>query len=299
MKKLIYLFIIPTLLLLACNGSKRGDENDNAAPKDSSLRIAYLPVLDALPYYVAQERGLFEQNGLKVRLVPFMAQMDIDTALVGGSVDGAFTDIVRMEQMRGHADSADSDIIYLTSTESVWTLVSNRTARLNRLEQFGDKMVAMTRFSATDWLTDKAFSGVKTSADVYKVQINDVELRLKMLLNNEMDAVWMQEPFSSMAQKAGHKAILSSDKYKNKLGVVALRKASVDKQTEERLAKTYSMACDIINQEGFVGCQDELIKYCNADSSIVNRLKKTVFEPVQHPDSALLKDIRKYLGYEK
>ncbi len=300
MKRLIYLFIIPTLLLLSCNGKGSEEMADaDALQRDSSLRIAHLPVVDALPYYVAKERGLFDKNGLKVELVPFMAQMDIDTAIAGGSVDGAFTDVVRMEKMRNNGDSADIDIVYLTSTESVWTLISNRSARLNRLEQFGDKMVAMTRFSATDWLTDKAFSGVKTTADVYKVQINDVELRLKMLLANEMDAAWMQEPLSVVAQKAGHKAVMSSGKYKNKLGVIAFRRASVDKQTEEKLAKIYSEACEMINQAGFMGCQAELGKYCHADTSVVNRLPKMVFEPVQQPDSALLKDIRKYLSHEK
>ncbi len=297
MKKLIYLFIIPSLLLLSCNSGKEGGgASPEQVAKDSSLRIACLPVLDVLPYYVAKERGLFEQNGIKVTLVPFMAQMDIDTALVGSSVDGAFTDIVRMERLR-RTDSLD--IVYITSTESVWTLITNRTARLNRLEQFGDKMVAMTRFSATDWLTDKTFEGVKTSADVYKVQINDVELRLKMLLNNEMDAAWMQEPFSSIALKAGHKAVSDSGKYKFKLGVIALRNPAAGKLTAEKLAKVYSEACGIINESGLEGCINELAKYCHADSSVVNRIPKIVFASAQQPDSAALKNVRKYLDYEK
>ena len=51
-------------------------------------------------------------------------------------------------------------------------------------------MIAMTRHSATDYLSTLVIDSVKTKYDVYRVQINDLNIRLRMLLNNEMDAAW-------------------------------------------------------------------------------------------------------------
>ena len=55
-------------------------------------------------------------------------------------------------------------------------------------------MIAITRYSATDYLATLAIDSVHPKYDVYRVQINDVNIRLKMLLNNE----WMPCSFLSL-----------------------------------------------------------------------------------------------------
>ncbi len=285
--------------LCCCGKAEKVGEGSGVseAPKDSVIRIAYVPALDALPFFVAQERGMFAAEGLAVELESFKAHLDIDTALIGGSADGAFTDIIRVEQL----DKKDSvKMTLLTSTEAQWTLITNRVARINRLQQFGDKTVAMTRFSATDYLTDATFDGVQTKAMVFKVQINNVELRLKMLQNNELDALWLPEPYATTAIMKGHKRILSSLKYKKKLGVLALRKAFTDKtenaKVPEKLCKIYDMACDTINKYGLKTFAPELEKYCSADSATVNCLPETKYSHAGKPGDELLKEAKNYLN---
>ncbi len=281
------------LAAISCGGKQHAESAAEEA--DTVVRIAYVPALDALPFFVAADRGLFAGEGLDVELTPFASHLDIDTALVGGSADGAFTDIIRVEQLL-KKDSLPMRV--LTSTEARWTLISNRAARLNRLQQFGDKMVAMTRFSATDYLTDRAFADVKTAAPMFKVQINNVELRLKMLLNNEMDGLWLPEPYAARAVIAGHKALLSSEKFGLKFGVIALRKAFVEKRGEavaEKLAKVYSMAADTINKYGLRTFEAELAKYCDADSAVVRRLPDIRFAHAQAPGDSVRAVAKKFL----
>ncbi len=295
------LSVVVLLSVLACSnrGGTRtgGKKSKNRAEENHIIRIACLPTIDALPYFVAMERGLFSAEGLETELDMFQSHLDIDTALIGGSADGAFTDIIRLEQMY-KKDSLR--LCALTSTELQWTLITNRVARLNKLEQFGDKMVAMTRFSATDYLTDKAFANVKTTAPVFKIQINNVELRLKMMQNNEMDAVWLPEPYAAMAVMSGHKAILKSDKYKKKLGVLAFRQTFIDKnkhtETMEKLAKVYSMACDSINKNGINAYSAELQKYCSIDTTVLNRLPELSFSQAVRPSDELIEEAHKYLN---
>ncbi|MFQ9997461.1 MAG: ABC transporter substrate-binding protein, partial [Hoylesella buccalis] len=206
MKKLLLLAVL-LIVLVACQQSTTERQQVTKAQREKlrqenaeALKIAVLPTLDCLPLYVAQKLRLFDTLHVDVRLKPFTAQMDADTAIVGGSVEGIMSDLVRMERLKRKGLKLD----YLSATNLQWQLISNKTARLKQLNQLGDKMVAMTRFSGTDYLTDESLKGVKTKSRVYKVQINDVHVRLHMLLNNEMDAMWLTEPQATTARLYHH-----------------------------------------------------------------------------------------------
>ncbi len=257
------------------------DRSEASGGEDSThvVRIAYIPTLDALPFFVAKDMGWFDKEGVEVSLERFLAQMDIDTALVGGSVDGAFTDKVRVARIE---EKFGVKLDILVTTPAQWTLITNKVARLNKLEQFGDKMVAMTRFSATDSLTDLAFKNVKTTAPMFKVQINDVELRLRMVDNNEMDAAWFPEPYATRAQLLGHKKILTSEKYGTHFGVLVLRHDYSQQQGNDLMAETlrrvYAMACDSIDKYGLQAYAAQLYTYCGVDSAVVHHLNETKFK---------------------
>ncbi len=279
MQKTRTLIILAVALSFLC--ACRGGRSEEGGGEDSTkaVRIAYIPTLDALPFFVAKEMGWFEREGVEVNLERFLAQMDIDTALVGGSVDGAFTDKVRVAHME---EKFGLQLDILATTAAEWTLVTNKVARLNKLEQFGDKMVAMTRFSATDSLTDLAFKSVKTTAPMFKVQINDVELRLRMVDNNEMDAAWFPEPYATRAQLLGHKRLLSSEKFGISFGVLVLRsdyeKQKGNKEKAEALRRVYSMACDSIDKCGLQAYAAQIQTYCGVDSAVVHHLNEIKFK---------------------
>ena len=191
MKKLIP--IIAALLLLAACGqsyeeTKRitREQRREAMRKDSAaLKVAVMPTLDCLPLYVAQYYQLFDSLNGGVRLKFYNAQMDCDTAILRGRVEGAVTDLVRAKRM----EKQGLKLRYVAATNAYWQLVTNRNARIHQLKQLDDKMVAMTRFSATDLLTDRARDSVKLAPNqVFKVQINDLNVRVQMLQNNEIDA---------------------------------------------------------------------------------------------------------------
>ena len=99
MKKLIPI-IIALVLLAACGQSyeetKRitREQRREAWRKDSAaLKIAVMPTLDCLPLFVAQEYELFDTVNGGVRLKLYNAQMDCDTAVLRGRVEGAVTDL--------------------------------------------------------------------------------------------------------------------------------------------------------------------------------------------------------------
>lgn len=280
--KKLFLFFVILVALVSCQKQASihvsGAQGDGGTSEGTGvLKVAVMPTLDCMPLYVAKQRGWLDSLGIDVQLVIFNAQMDIDTALVGGSVSGAFTDVVRAERLQKNG----LPLRIKARTAASWQLIGNRMSRLKEPKQLGDKMVAMTRFSATDMLTDKVLEGVKTNATVYRVQINDVLLRLQMLRNNEMDALWLPEPHSTAARQMGHTVMWDSKEHDQQLGVLVFREQQfADKRIAKQISsfmEAYDVACDSLNKLGLSAYTDLIADYCKCDESVVKSLPKTMF----------------------
>lgn len=297
MRKLATYIFLLLVALVACNkndGSSSPEKASEEAVPDG-MNIGVMPTIDCLPIYIAYDRGWLDEAGVSVNLVQFTAHMDIDTALVGKSLDGAFTELFRTEYI---TKKQGVKFYYASTTELQWNLIANKDTRLTRLEQLGDKMIAMTRFSATDYLSDKALADVKTQANVYRVQINDIGVRYAMLTNNQMDTGWLPEPFFTMAVLNGQR-VLKPAKQKDKFGVLAFReKYSKKEENKEKiiqLMKVYDRACDSLNKYGFNVYAPELQKYCSVDTSVVNRLPKITYIHTEKPTEETLAKVHEYL----
>jgi NitT/TauT family transport system substrate-binding protein len=279
MKKLISI-IVAVLLIASCGQSyeesKRlsREQRREAMRKDSAaLKIAVLPTLDCLPLYVAHHYELFDTLNGGVRLKLYHAQMDCDTAIQRGRVEGFVTDLVRAMRI----DQQGVKMRYVAATNAYWQLVTNRNARIKQLKQLDDKMVAMTRFSATDMLTDMARDTVKLPAErVYKVQINDLNVRMQMLLNNEIDALWFTEPQATMARIMKNPVVMDSRDVKLQLGVMAFRDKEMQRKERAKqlslLIKAYNQACDSINKHGVIYYRDILREHFKMKRNVIDSL---------------------------
>jgi NitT/TauT family transport system substrate-binding protein len=289
--KRIVIFLTAAVLLTACGMSHeerqrqhREQQRQLAREDSAALKVAVVPTLDCLPVMVAKELQLFDTLGIDVRPKLFKAQMDCDTALVGGSVEGAVTDLVRAERMKQKGTS----LRYVAATGAYWQLLSGHHARIRQLKQLDDKMVAMTRYSATDLLTDVAVDSAKLKTErVFRIQVNDVGLRLRMMLNGAMDALFLPEPQATQARLAKSVVLMDSRNMDYRLGVIAFREKALKNKDRQRqlelFLKAYDQACDTITRYG-MGYFAELIeRYCDVDRRVVDSLPENFEFPHAAP----------------
>ena len=252
------ILLLSVLLLWGCGQSyeekkriTRKQQRELMRKDSAALKVAVLPTLDCLPIFLAAERHFFDTLGVDVHLKHYTAQLDCDTAIANGRVEMTVSDLVRTERLIEQGTPLE----YLTATNAYWQLISNRNQRIRQLKQLDDKMVAMTRLSATDLLADLAVDSAKLKPErVFKVQFNDVHIRLRMLQNNEMDAMLLTEPQASVARHDKHTVLLDSRNIDLNLGVIAYRpKVMEDKNRQKQLkafTKAYNQACDSLNKKG-------------------------------------------------
>ena len=254
-------------------------ERQRLAKEDSAaLKIAVMPTLDCLPLYVAREYKWFCDGKTDIRLKYFTSQIDCDTAILNGRVEGAVSDLVRVARMNKSGAKVKPQI----ATAAYWQLFTNRNSRIRQLNQLDDKMVAITRYSVTDMLADHVVDSAKLKSErVFKVQINDVNVRLQMMLNNEMDAMFVTEPQATLARLAKHKVLLDTRKMNWHMGVIAFREKpmkDVDRKRQyDVFVKAYNQACDSINKNGIARYAHLMEKYCRTRSAVLDSIPKTKF----------------------
>ena len=289
--KRILLCMAVVLALAACEQSYEEQKRMTRAQKrklwqqdSAAMKIAVMPTLDCLPLFLAKDHGLFEKHGVDIRLKRFTAQMDCDTAIERGRVEAGVTDLVRAERMKNNG----TPLQYVTATNAYWQLYTNRNARIRELKQLDDKMLAMTRYSVTDMLTDLIVDSAKLQQErLFRIQVNDVTVRISMLLGNEMDAMLLTEPQATQARLARHNMLLDTRKLDIQMGVLAVRESQLKDSTRRRqldvLKRVYNQACDSLNQRGISFYRDLVAKYCYLKPSVVDSLPRLKFPKVAAP----------------
>jgi NitT/TauT family transport system substrate-binding protein len=173
------------------------------------------------------------------------------------------------------------------------------------LKQLDDKMVAMTRFSATDLLTDRVTDSVKLDKDrVFKVQINDLNVRLLMLQNNEMDALWLMEPQATAARMMKHGVVYDTQKEDLQLGVLVFNEKEMRHQERgqqlELFMNAYNQACDSINKYGVLHYRDLIVKRCKMKANMVDSLPKNIkYVRAKGPRETDIALVEKWLSIKK
>lgn len=291
------LLLLATILLFAgCGQSYEETKRLTKAQRlklwredSAAFKIAVMPTLDCLPVFIAKDHQMFD-TVVDIRLKKFTAQMDCDTALMRGRVEGAISDLVRSERMIQQG----TPLRYVAATNAYWLLISNRQLRMSNLKHLDDRMLAMTRYSVTDLLGDLAVDSAKLKTErVFRVQINDVNIRLKMLENNEMDAMLLTEPQATQALLGKHKVLLDTRKLDMQMGVFAFRTKGMDDKNRRRqmdvFLKGYNEACDSLNHYGVLHYSDVIRKHYQISENALKKLPDSL--KFQHAAAPRQKDV--------
>lgn len=274
--KKVMVGVATALMFTGCGGgeidSVVGDAS-GVSDDTLALRVAVMPTMDCLPVYVAYESGIFERESLSVVLVPFTAHMDCDTAIAGGSVHAMPTDLVRGERLV----SKGTPLRYVTATDLQWQLLTAKTARIKKLPQMDDKMMAMTRYSATAMMADHLVDSAKLEQErVFRIQVNDVLVRLNMMETGIMDAMLLPEPQATVARSLDCSVLYDSGADSLAMGVFAFSEKtlsdSLRRQQMEIFVRACDEACDSINILGLDHYRHIIAERCHVNEAIVDSM---------------------------
>ncbi len=282
--------IAVTLYLLTSCGA-RGVKLSGGGGEDSlALSVAVTPTMDCLPVYYAQRMGLFDSLGIEVRLRSYMSQMDIDTALAAGSVDLAHTSLTRLEVMR-RKRRVSCDVV-AGIAERLY-LISARGKRVKSLRQLKGRMVAIDRFSNSDYWSDRITEkGDMELTDIYRPQFNDVRLRYSMLAAQLIDAALLPEPYASEARARGHRQLFATPDSARGFNCFAAPggkdRGTLRQWQEEAFLRAYARAAEELNSGPNADTLRAILReQYGVEEDVIDSVRLARIKPLAAPSDSL------------
>ncbi len=233
-----------TVLGMACDAAEETPTpvpNTRTPVVDTTpIRIGLLPIIDSVPFYAAEEEGLFEAAGLNVELVTFSSALERNVALETGGIDGQLADLIATGLLNNarHTVSIVKTTYRATNEVAMIALVAGADSGIETPQDLVGKSIGISTNSLIEYHLDKYLddSGIARDA-VEKTEVAAIPVRMELLSQGQLDAAVLPEPLITLAVNAGGKVIL--DDRGSRLGMSVLEFDIEYLNTNEDLVKRF------------------------------------------------------------
>ncbi|MEM1598271.1 MAG: metal ABC transporter substrate-binding protein [Pyrobaculum sp.] len=201
------------------------------------VRIGLLPVVDALPFVVAEKEGLFKD----VELVYFGSARDRDSAIISGQIDVALHDPVGALMLIGRG--APIKIVgFICCTSPSDSNVGFYFVKAPGASSV--KTVAVSKNTIIDYVASKL-----VNMSVEYVDVPSIANRFQLLLEGKVDAAVLPDPWGTLALRKNATLIA---KYRDLVVLVArddLLKTQEGRKALENIVAALNKAVDLYNSD--------------------------------------------------
>lgn len=177
----------------------------------TQLSFGVLPVVQALPLFVAAEKGFFAAEGIQVELITFNSAVDKDIALAAGQIQGYFGDLQTclIVTAGGRAPLRMVAVLYnSTGTERMFGILQPPGAVARPLEVLAKEGIAAASGTVPHFLPAKLLSPSDPGAAVLNlVETKSIPIRLQMLMSGQVAAAALPEPLVTLAESQGARVV--------------------------------------------------------------------------------------------
>ena len=282
MKKL--LFLISVLVMIVFSAAGCGNTADKTAGNKElqEINIGLMPDIDSVPVIMAQEKGYFAEEGLKVNIQQFKSAMDRDAALQSGNLDGAISDMLAV----AFAKSGGFDVKVTAFPNGSYKLIAGKDAEVNSVHDLIGKDVAISKNTIIEYVTDQITAANNMPENsLNKVVIPQIPTRLEMLQNGKLAAATLPEPMGSIAIYNGCKYITGSDELGINPGVMMFTSKAVESKKAELQAfyRAYNKAVAYLNDTDKAQYMDIVIEKSGFPAAAKDALVLPKYRPAGLP----------------
>ena len=187
-----------------------------AVPEPVTVKIGVLPIIDALPMFVAQNAGYFEAHGVKVEFVPVGSAAERDQLFQAGEIDGMINDMVstvlyNKESVQvitvGFARTA-------TATYPQYRILASAQSGFTSVDQLKGVEIGISEGTVIQYTTDRLLQAEGFTADDIKtIAVPKIPDRLLLLGTGELKAANLPDPLASLALAGGAVVVIDDTQH--------------------------------------------------------------------------------------
>jgi NitT/TauT family transport system substrate-binding protein len=226
--KFLFGLVLFSLLFTACTPA--------ATQAPVNLKIAVLPILDALPMYVAQQKGYFTAHNVTVEFIPVGSAAERDQLIAAGQADGMINDMVATLFYNKETIQVQVVRFARVATPQVpqFCLLASAQSGFTTAADLKGVPIGISEGSVIAYVTDRLLAAEGLApADIQTVAVPKMPERLALLESGQLQAATLPDPQSLLAIQGGAVIIIDDTQhteYGNSL--YAFRKAVIDAQPQ-------------------------------------------------------------------
>ena len=221
------LAVILMTILISCAQRK-------AAP--APLRIGVLPILDALPLYVAEREGYFAAAGVEVTLVPVASAAERDQLLQAGQLDGGINDLAALAlyNREGIRLVGVRYAMQATSTAPQFRILAAGNTGITAPEQLRGVQIGVSQGTVIEYVTERLLEAEGLApTEIAILAVPRIPERLALLGAGQLQAATLPEPLATLAMQQGARVILDDTRHPQySCSVFAFRQEIISAQPE-------------------------------------------------------------------
>jgi NitT/TauT family transport system substrate-binding protein len=269
---------------------------------EPDISFGTLPVIQALPLFVAQERGYFEEEGLTVNLIPFKSGLEKDAAMAGGQIEGYFGDMLTSIVMGANQVPVRmvATVYNTTGDQRMFAILAAPGTGKPSLAEVAEKGIAGSSNTVIEYFIDKLIKSEAPGSSLNLVETKNILARMPMLLQGQVAAAALPEPLVTLVEKKGA-TVVADDRGKGIAPTVLIfteEFISENTDTVRKFLKAVHRAAEAISQDP-ESMRPVMIKYARVPEPLQQSFAIPAFAAPSVPDEKLVMDSHGFLAGKK
>jgi len=207
-----------------------------ATPAPVTLKLALLPLIDALPIYVADREGLFTQQGIRVEYVPVGAAAQRDQTIAAGQADGMINEA--LSTFFFNRDHPTIQIVRYALVPSAqaghFFILSSPKSGITTLAGLKGVEIGISQGTVIDYVTQRLLEQQGFApGDIKTLAVPQMSDRMTLLATGGLKAAVLPDPLAALAVQQGARVLLDDAQYPHYgFSVISFRKTVIDQHPE-------------------------------------------------------------------
>ncbi|MCX8021193.1 MAG: MetQ/NlpA family ABC transporter substrate-binding protein [Syntrophorhabdaceae bacterium] len=267
------------------------------------IRFGTLPVIQALPIFVADEKGYFREEGLNVNLIRFNSAMEKDVAFTSGQLTGYFGDIMTPLVLKANNTPIKivSTIFDTPKNQRMFAVLASPKHGNKSISELAEEGLAISSNTIMEYLAVRLLATKKVAPSRIKfIEIKNIPIRLQMLMSGQIPSAVLPEPLATLAEQKGCKVILDDAGAGLSSTILAFHENFLNKNPDlvRRFHRAIEKASTFINKN-----HDEVRSVMNRECRIPENLQKVFpipeFKRLVLPENTQVMDVYNWLKEKK
>ena len=181
-----------------------------------TLKIAFLPILDSLPYYIAQQEGFFEAEGLIAKAIPVNSPVERDQLMQAGEINGMLNELSSTALFNQNEIQVQTvQTVRMASDKSpVFRILASPGSGIGSVKDLAGVEIGVSKNSIIEYMTDRILEQEGLSSEEIKVKsVPVIPERFQLMMSGQIKAATLPDPLAQAAVTAGAIAVIDDTVY--------------------------------------------------------------------------------------